>query len=89
MNPIREAADEAIRYINESAVVNIKAHLWKSAVKLLIERYGVSDENVFIAIEQELLAHKTEIEATPEAPAMVQDAIVEFRTEARSLLKLT
>lgn len=83
---IHSALDDLALSIDEAQVDRFKGAMWKDAVAKLTSKYGIDHEGVFVAIENEFRAEWPRIVASG-AEAAIQEALNEFRSEARAILK--
>ena len=82
-----EIFDDIRTHIDTAEIIRMKEGLWQIAIRKLCEKYGIKDDAVFAEIEEAIKASWSEIEKVPSAAAAMQDALVEFRTNARDLLR--
>jgi hypothetical protein len=82
-----EVFDDIRRNIDASEITRMKEGLWQITIRKLCEKYGIGDDAIFAEVEEAVRANWAAIEAVPGAAAIMQDALVEFRTNARELLR--
>lgn len=85
-NDERELTQDVILRVQGLEVAWMKEMLWRMAVGELVRRGAISDESVFAKIEDDLRRRWPEIAGVAGAAPIMQDALVEFRQEARRLL---
>ena len=82
-----EIFDDIRTHIDTAEIIRMKESLWQMAISALCKKYGITDDAVFAGVEEAIKANWAVIEKVPSAAAAMQDALVEFRTNARDLLR--
>lgn len=87
LEQMQSAISDASQHILSMEVVRMKEGLWILTIKALIREYGIKDDFAFTTVEKAIRATWDEVEKVPGFPAIMQDALSEFRNEWREMLK--
>lgn len=85
-NKLEASLDDLALAVDEMTVNMFKASLWKSAMARAVNLYALQNDDIFASVEAELRADWPAIVATGHEAA-IQEALTEFRSEARAILK--
>lgn len=81
-NEVSEAFDGIRDELRNAAILRLREGLWKMAFSFLCDRDGIDPTFVVDSVERAIREQWAELEAVPDAPATMQDALAEFRSEA-------
>lgn len=81
-----EIFDELLRGVNEQEVNRIKGILWRGAATQLARDRGETCAPLFESIAREIMAQEKDLEKQV-PPGVLQDAVEEFRNEARDIFR--
>ncbi|MCI0537244.1 MAG: hypothetical protein L0Z50_18670 [Verrucomicrobiales bacterium] len=84
---IEDARAEMRNYLLTQELARVKGILWMMVASKLIEKLGVADDSVFAEVEAEIRERGQSLATVPNAGAILQEAMVEFRCEGRALLR--
>jgi len=85
-NSFKEAVGDLSHYLNMAAIEVQKSILWKLALTQFVQKDGQLAEDVFEAVELSIREDWMP-KQTQKAQAMMQDTLIEFRSEARAMMK--
>jgi hypothetical protein len=85
---IRSVLDDVQTHIQKREVDTMKGACWKGAVECLIEKYGIKDDTIPDKIAEYFRIALEQAGPPDETHAVIQDALVEFRSEYNRLISL-
>lgn len=82
-----EKFDDILLAVNLQGVNHIKGLLWKCAATHLALEVGEKGAPLFEQLADSIIASQNEMERDGLPPGMIQDAVEEFRREARAIFR--
>ena len=83
---IEELRDEMDFLIKKFTVDVLKGEVWKIAVQTLVEKHGITNDEVFAEVAAQIRAEYIP-QVDDKHRAAMQDVLIDFLSEARSMIK--
>ena len=85
-NKFGDINEDVCNHMQQREVDAMKSECWKRTVLYLIEKYGIKDDTIPDNISEIFRIALEEVEQTDGTHAVIQDALMEFRSEYNRLI---